>query len=140
MDRTGQTPSAVPLLSQPKWLSLSQVTRAALVRIFGLTRSASTETYMGRDSQVRVVSDGYTAQDLLAVTTERMQEILDTDRKDFYELFDEIVAKIESPEKIPEEPVRTPVVDSSENQQHVPEEIKDIIKRRGRPRRNEQTT
>ena len=129
MDRI-DTPSAVALLSQPKWLKLSQATRAKLVGLFGLKRSSSTETYTGRDSITRVVSDGYTAEDLLAVTTEKMQKILDTDRKDFYELFDEIVANIEAPEKIPEASERTPDTPSS----GISEPTKEILRRRaGRP-------
>lgn len=120
MDRDRKPESiqaAVPLLSQPKWLSLSHATRAKLVELFRLKRSGATETYMGRDSMVRVVSDGYEAKDLMAVNLEAMQTILDTDRKDFYELFDEIVANIDvllNPEKeiveiievIPEQPKR----------------------------------
>jgi hypothetical protein len=90
------TPSAVPLLSQPVWLSLTPSVRAKLVQLFGLKRSGATETYMGRDSVVRVVSDGYTAADLLAVTTQRMQELLGTDSKDFYGLFDDVLANIDA--------------------------------------------
>lgn len=89
-------PSAVPLLSQPVWLQLDPVTRGKLVRLFGLKRSGSTETYMGRDSVVRVVSDGYTAADLLAVTTLKMQELLDSDSVDFYGLFDDVLANIDA--------------------------------------------
>lgn len=92
----GQEPSAVPLLSQPVWLQLPQATRSKLVNLFGLKRSGATETYMGRDSMVRVVSDGYTAADLLAVTTSKMQELLGTDSKDFYGLFDEVLANIDA--------------------------------------------
>ena len=131
MDRI--EPKAVALLSQPKWLALSLSTRARLVELFGLKRSASTETFTGRDSVTRVVSDGYTAEDLLGVTIEKMQKILDTDRKDFYELFDEIVANIESPTKTPEVPLRTQEIPPSGD-----EKIKEIINRpRGRPRRTE---
>lgn len=92
----GQEPSAVPLLSQPVWLRLPQETRGKLVNLFGLKRSGATETYMGRDSMVRVVSDGYTAADLMAVTTIKMQELLGTDSTDFYGLFDEILANVDA--------------------------------------------
>ena len=95
MDRLESKPSAVPLLSQPVWLSLTPEVRAKLVKLFGLNRSGATETYMGRDSIVRVVSDGYTAANLLAVTKEKMQQILDTDSTDFYGMFDEILANID---------------------------------------------
>lgn len=93
---TGQEPSAVPLLSQPVWLRLSQEMRGKLVRLFGLKRTGATETYMGRDSVVRVVSDGFTAGDLLAVTTGKMQELLGSDSTDFYGLFDDVVANIDT--------------------------------------------
>lgn len=102
MDRNQESPkpetkpSAVALLSQPVWLQLSQEMRGKLVRLFGLKRSGATETYMGRDSVVRVVSDGYTAGDLLIVTKEKMQELLDTDSTDFYGMFDEIIANIDA--------------------------------------------
>lgn len=90
------TPSAVALLSQPVWLQLSQEMRGKIVRLFGLKRSGATETYMGRDSVVRVVSDGYTAADLLIVTKEKMQIMLDTDSTDFYGMFDEVIANIDA--------------------------------------------
>ena len=96
MDRKIDSPSAVPLLSQPVWLHLPQETRSKLVSLFGLKRSGATETYMGRDSVVRVVSDGYTVADLLAVTTQKMQELLGSSSTDFYSLFDDVVANIDS--------------------------------------------
>ena len=139
MDRI-DTPSAVALLSQPKWLKLSQATRAKLVGLFGLKRSSSTETYTGRDSITRVVSDGYTAEDLLAVTTEKMQKILDTDRTDFYEMFDEIVANIEAPAKVSPDPVgdkiAKDIIDNGFTLSGIPEPTKEILRRRaGRPRK-----
>jgi hypothetical protein len=140
MDRI-DTPKAVALLSQPKWLALSQSTRARLVQLFGLKRSSSTETFTGRDSITRVVSDGYTAEDLLAVTTEKMQKILDTDRTDFYEMFDEIVANIEAPAKVSPDPggdnIAKELFDDDFTASGIPEATKEILKRRaGRPRRN----
>lgn len=90
----GQAP--VPLLSQPVWLQLSHEMRNKLVRLFGIKRSGATETYMGRDSVVRVVSDGYTAADLMTVTTLRMQELLGTDSTDFYALFDDVIGNIDA--------------------------------------------
>lgn len=133
MDRI-DTPSAVPLLSQPVWLRLSQEMRGKLVNLFGLKRSGATETYMGRDSMVRVVSDGYTASDLLAVSKERMQELLGSDSTDFYWLFDEVCANVES------------LLDGSflqtdiPNTLLVPSEDKQrmdlpIVKKRGRPKK-----
>jgi hypothetical protein len=140
MDRI-DTPSAVALLSQPKWLKLSQATRAKLVGLFQLKRSSSTETFTGRDSITRVVSDGYTAEDLLGVTKEKMQKILDTDRTDFYEMFDEIVANIEAPAKISPDlitrKIEREIIDNGFTAPGIPEATKEILHRRaGRPRKN----
>lgn len=115
MDRPLQ-PSTVPILSQAVWLKLPQDIRSKLVTLFGIKRSSSTETYMGRDSVVRVVSDGHTAEDLMIVTTEKMQELLGTDSSDFYGLFDDIVGNLDSllagtfleaPERSPDETMKT---------------------------------
>ena len=134
MDRN--QPSAVPLLSQPVWLHLSPVVRQKLVQLFGLKRSGATETYMGRDSIVRVVSDGYTAGDLLAVSTEKMQELLGTDSKDFYGLLDDVLANIDS--LLSGTFLATPELAEVPTVLSVPT-ISLPAKRRGRPRKNETT-
>lgn len=140
-------PSAVPLLSQPVWLQLSSELRAKLVRLFGLKRSGATETYMGRNSIVRVVSDGYTAGDLLAVTTAKMQELLGSDSKDFYGLFDDVIANVDalldgtfltSGTEIVEETIikDSGKIDDEGNITESISEVVEIKKKRGRPAKN----
>lgn len=50
----------------------------------------------------KVMSDGYTHNDLMHISVEKMQKLLDSDEKDFFKLFADIIADIEAQtEKVP---------------------------------------
>jgi hypothetical protein len=86
----------VSLLSQHVWLSLSQDTRRKIAELFGLTKSGQPMVNIGAYG-AEVISDGYSVGDFVPITINKMNEILGTESKDFYELFDKIVDKVENP-------------------------------------------
>ena len=93
----GQEPlNKISLLSQHVWLGLSQKTRDELVRIFDLKKSGTTMTNIGPNGAV-VVSDGFNFNDFWPITVESLQNVLMDSSGDFYELFNELVFRIENP-------------------------------------------
>ena len=84
-------------LTTPQWLSLPISTRMRLVQIFNIPRSQGS---LVQDN--KVMSDGYTHNDLMHISVEKMQKLLDSDEKDFFKLFADIIADIEAQtEKVP---------------------------------------
>jgi hypothetical protein len=81
------------ILSMSTWLSLKQETKQALRDIFNIPRSGYVEVFDGR-----VHSDGTSLIDLMSLTTEAMQEYINSKETDFYVLFNKIVRHIENPE------------------------------------------
>lgn len=123
-------PIKVTLLSTSAWLSLSQEARAKLAEKFNLKKSGTPQTTIGAYGG-KVESDGYTPQDLANITVARMQEILDVDSTDFYDLFRQIVGVIENPPVLSEESFDT-----------AKQQMNDFSKpkKRGRPsKKNEKT-
>ena len=86
--------NTVSLLSQHVWLSLKSDTRAKLAEMFGLKKSGTPMVNIGAYG-AEVISDGYSPVDFVPISINRMNEILGTASKDFYELFDKIVDKVE---------------------------------------------
>lgn len=81
------------------WLALPQDTRDKLSTIFGIpkTGSVNVETRATPDGQGYgsvVTRDGYTPDDLRALTIEKMQNILKTDETDFFAMFETVVDNI----------------------------------------------
>jgi hypothetical protein len=74
------------------WLSIDQSTRKELANILNIPRSGGTEV-----EDNRVISDGYTPQDLATVTVEKLQEVLDSKEQDFYKLLETLISRIENP-------------------------------------------
>ena len=91
----------VSLLSPHVWLSLSLETRAKIAEMFSLVKSGTPIVNIGPNGG-EVISDGYSVGDFALITIHKMNEILGTDSKDFYELFDKIVDKVEGKEKVDE--------------------------------------
>ncbi len=89
----------VSLLSPHVWLSLKVETRAKIAELFGLTKSGTPIVNIGPNGG-EVVSDGYSIMDFFPITIHKMNEILGTNSKDFYELFDKIVDRVEEKEII----------------------------------------
>lgn len=80
------------MLNQLIWLKLKPETRANLAVMLGLHKSGGSEVVAGVQ-----VSDGYTPQDLLGITVEKLQTVLNSKETDFYKLFDELVKRVELP-------------------------------------------
>lgn len=106
-------------LSYAIWLQLPPELRHKLVILFDIPRSGSTVVEYRAAGNV-VTSDGYTAIDLQAVSTERMRGLLNSDSDNFYKLFEDITTHIDalltgtfgSSATAPEERIDTPQVSS----------------------------
>lgn len=96
------------MLSQVKWLSLSQEVRSKIASLFQMKKSDGTSTFNNE-----VICDGYTPKDLLTITTEKMQSFLKSTSTDFYALFEQVLAIVHKQVEderpvtpdIPEEPL-----------------------------------
>lgn len=80
------------MLSQSYWLQLSSETRQKVAHALNIKRSGGTVVEGNR-----VVSDGYTPDDLFAIKVEQLQEFTGSNDTDFYKLFDLAVKMIENP-------------------------------------------
>lgn len=83
-----------PVLAYNVWLSLSVEKRKQLVTLFGIPRTGSNVVEYRASGNV-MTSDGHTSSDLRAITTERMQHLLNSESRDFYGLFEEIVDSLD---------------------------------------------
>jgi hypothetical protein len=77
-------------LSIRDWLTLKPETRQAMAKIFRLNRSSFTHVVNDH-----VESDGYTAQDLSAITVEAMKELTHLEDNSFDEQFKMMVQMVE---------------------------------------------
>lgn len=122
--------SDVPLLSYQVWIGLPQETRTKLVKLFSIPRTGEVVVRsMGLiDGNIgsEVQSDGYTAKDLYAISTEKMQTLIGTDDTDFYAMFNFVVEHIDDLSNPPKEVVV-----------EVPKVIEKEYKKRGRPSKSE---
>src|SRR5260221_10529239 len=82
------------MLSPRYWLGVRQETRAKIASFLGISKTGGSEV-IGQT----VVSDGYTADDLSVITLERLRHELGLTESDdnFYQLFDELVRRLELP-------------------------------------------
>ena len=85
----------VSLLSQHYWMSLSKETRTKLVSLFSIPHTGEAVVSYGPTGPT-VQTDGYTYQDLLSISTEKMQELLGVESTDFYELIGEVVVNVDA--------------------------------------------
>lgn len=83
------------LLSLNIWMSIPQGTRQKLAILFGIPRSGETVVAYQAEGAV-VQSDGYTAEDLFAITIEKMQTLTGIKSDDFYLLFEETVDHVDA--------------------------------------------
>lgn len=87
------------------WVTLPQEVRANLAEMFHLNKSGGVEVEDGV-----VVKDGYTNEDLMAITTEHCQSVLDTTEQNPDVLWPQILVKAGvimmagTVEPMPEEP------------------------------------
>ena len=92
------------MLSKNVWLAQSRETRAKIASFLSLPRSSGM-IVEGASGNQRIVSDGYTDDDLSRITTEVLIQNLgeDTlvdlgiDMTNFYDLFNELVRRMEIP-------------------------------------------
>jgi hypothetical protein len=81
------------------WLALPQEKRAEIAHKLGLTKSGNVEV---TDNQV--ICDGYTVNDLMGITVEKLQEVLQSKEADFFKLWDELIRpKVQVAQLPPEE-------------------------------------
>lgn len=78
-----------PILTPTQWLELPTDVRQRIAEVFGLRKSTGTEVVDNR-----VVSDGYTVENLQGVSVTTMQTYLKSKEKDFYTLFNTLVEGI----------------------------------------------
>jgi hypothetical protein len=83
------------------WLSIDNTTRVKLAAIFNIKRTG-TPRGMTLNGQYRAESDGYTVEDLEALTVERMQKFTGSRETDILKQLVKCVEKIEKPETIEE--------------------------------------
>lgn len=84
----------VSLLSTSVWLSVPKATRDKLAQLFELKRSGDTQVDVGAEG-ARILSDGYTGEDLMKISTASMQKLLNSNSTDFYQLFQTVVENID---------------------------------------------
>lgn len=80
------------MIAPSVWLSLKKETRQSIAAFLGMKKSGGVEVYDGR-----VLCDGYTADDLSYVTLELLQRETNQTGTNFYELFNELVRRVELP-------------------------------------------
>lgn len=80
-----------------QWMRLGQAMRNELVKIFAIKRSQGSTVHMLGET-AKVVSDGYTDEDLAVITVAKMQAFLKEKKEtDFWKLMDATIDKIENP-------------------------------------------
>lgn len=84
------------MISPVIWLNTSRETRLKIKDILGLSRSGNAEVVNNR-----VVCDGHTPQDLMGITVEKLQMVLNSKETDIYQLFNEMVYSLENPQEVP---------------------------------------
>lgn len=115
-------------LSYQRWIGLPELTRVRIAGLFNIPRSLDREVFDNR-----VIQDGYTVASLAAITTQGMQEILKSDSKDFYHLFDALVEFVNKPVETNVEPnveVKETKIETTNVQQEKQTEIVAPAKKR----------
>ena len=90
-------------LTQPQWIGLSQEVKDKLINIFHIPRTEPTKVNQGFHEgklQTVVSSDGHSHKDLSVISVKAMQEFLGSDKTDFYALFEDVVNKISTTQRI----------------------------------------
>lgn len=79
----------------PQWVSLKQETRKTIANLLNLSKNGATEVVNGS-----VVCDGYTNEDLAAITIEKLQVYNMMKSGTLVENFNRLVEIVESPEPV----------------------------------------
>lgn len=86
-----------------EWLQVPQINRNKLRAIFGIKPSGSSHVVSGSNGKSYVTSDGFTPQDLLGITVEKLQEYCGLigatakDANDIHILFQEAAIRVAQP-------------------------------------------
>ena len=78
-------------LSYSIWLKTNIATRYKVADLLGIKPRVTRHVVDGR-----VISDGFSPDDLAAITKEKMQELTGNKSSDFYVLFEELVKQVET--------------------------------------------
>ena len=95
-----------PQLSQTDWLGLPIEVRLKLREAFGIKQSGPTQAILGTFG--KSLSDGCNDKDVSLINVEAMQKYLGTEEKDFFTLFQAVLAKLQGPAVVPEVVVEAP--------------------------------
>ncbi len=83
------------ILAYQIWLKIPLDTRAKLATLFGISKTGQSVVNYRSDGAI-ITQDGYSPDDLRAITVRKMQEKLITEETDFYALFETAVDNIDS--------------------------------------------
>lgn len=84
-----------PILAYQVWLALPMETRVKLASLFGVVKTGRV-TVEYRATGPIVTADGYTPDDLRAITLAKLQTILTTEDTNFYELVEVVIENIDA--------------------------------------------
>lgn len=82
---------SINFLSYSVWLKTASATRYKIADLLGIKPRVTRHVVDGR-----VISDGFSPDDLAAITKEKMQELTGSKSDDFYVLFEELVKQVET--------------------------------------------
>ena len=90
-----------PLLAYNTWLSLPREVRVKLDTLFDIPRTGESVIRVGTVSaqgniEGVATSDGHSAKDLYAITTEKMQKLTGNTSDNFHRLFAEVVEHLDA--------------------------------------------
>ena len=111
-------------LSTHDWLELSQEVRSKLVKIFNIPRSSTGHVEYHGSGAVQT-SDGYTHEDLKAISVEAMQNYTLIDTNDFGVLFEGTLSKLSGVPQ-PEPVVVTPTQTQEQTVESCISKVKEI--------------
>ena len=114
-------------LTPGQWLMIPQDIRNKLVQLFSIPRSGYMDV-----RNLEVVSDGYTFDDLKAITTDKLKEYTGLKVGSMYELLTAAIIKIQAPE-VKQSNVNEQTTTSTQNKGTV--SIGSEPKKRGRKKR-----
>lgn len=139
-----------PLLSYTLWLQLSQGQKRKMVKLFSIPRTGESVVHVGEmmngNIGARAQQDGHKPEDLYAITSDRMVELLNEDASgehNFYALYDTVIKNLDdifyenypdekhSTEETGTKPVQeTRTVASNSEEEFVPRDPEELLKKK----------
>lgn len=132
------------IISYVTWMSLDRSVRNKLVQLFDIPRSGETIVRSGivmPDGSIgsETQSDGHTPQDLAALSKERMQEVLNTEDDNFYNLLKTVIDNLDDllgieivEEELKEEAAEIvqEIVEEIREEEFVPRDPEELLKKK----------